>query len=151
LELLNGAGMLAGLQKFAHGRVRQRGSSPKLQVLNTGLMTAQAGRAFNAARRDGDVWGRLVESAIGAHLLNTTVQSNVEIFYWRERNQEVDFVLKSGKTLIAIEVKSGARSGTFPGMTAFSNLFHPKRKLLIGGQGISIEDFLSHPAEHWLA
>ena len=64
LHLLRGAGMVAGLSKYSHGQVRQRGSSPKLQVLNTALMTAQAGRTFTEARQDGNHWGRLVESSV---------------------------------------------------------------------------------------
>jgi Domain of unknown function (DUF4143) len=108
MELLQGAGMVAGLPKYSFGQVRQRGSSPKLQVLNTALMTAQADISFEEARQHGDFWGRLVESAVGAHLLNSTTGTNTEISYWRERNQEVDFVLRKGKVAAAVEVKSGA-------------------------------------------
>jgi predicted AAA+ superfamily ATPase len=150
LDLLQGAGMLGGLAKHAHGQVRQRGSSPKLQVLNTALMSAQDQRPPEQARQDGDYWGRLVESCIGAHLLNTSLGTNVTVTYWRERNQEVDFVLQQGRTTVAIEVKSGGRRESLPGMAAFARQFHPARQLLVGGQGIGIEEFLSHPAGHWL-
>lgn len=150
LELLQAAGMLAGLAKFSHGRVRQRGSSPKLQVLNTALMSAQDQRLLVEARREGDYWGRLVESAVGAHLLNSSMGTNVVVTYWRERNQEVDFVLQQGKSVVAIEVKSGGRREMLPGMEAFSRQFKPKRQLLVGGQGISLEEFLSQPAAHWM-
>lgn len=150
LELLQGAGMLAGLSKHAHGQVRQRGSSPKLQVLNTALMTAQDPRSLAQARQDGDYWGRLVESSVGAHLLNSSHGTGIHVAYWRERNHEVDFVLQQGKTTVAIEVKSGARRETLPGTQAFSKLFRPKRQLLAGGQGIPLEEFLSQPAAHWL-
>src|SRR5580658_10208754 len=85
LELLQGAGMLAGLDKYAHGQVRQRGSSPKLQVLNTALMSAQDSRSLAEARGDGDYWGRLVESCIGAHLLNSSFGTDIHVNYWRER------------------------------------------------------------------
>jgi len=150
LELLQGAGMLAGLSKYAHGQVRQRGSSPKLQVMNTALMSAQDHRSLKEARQDGDRWGRLVESCIGAHLLNSSFGTNIEIAYWRERNQEVDFVLHQGKTTVAIEVKSGGRREVFPGMEAFARQFKPHRQLQVGGQGIPLEEFLSKPAAHWL-
>lgn len=150
LQLLHGAGMVAGLSKYAHGQVRQRGSSPKLQVLNTALMTAQAGRSFAQTRQDGDAWGRLVESCVGAHLLNTSMGTSVEVTYWRERNQEVDFVLHQGRTTVAIEVKSGRRRESLAGMEAFAKQFNPKRKLLVGGQGIPIEEFLLQPAAYWL-
>lgn len=150
LQLLHGAGVVAGLSKYAHGQVRQRGSSPKLQVLNTALMTAQAGRSQAEARQDGDYWGRLVESCVGAHLLNTSLGTGIEVTYWRERNLEVDFVLHRGKTTVGIEVKSGRRRGALPGMEAFAKQFKPKRQLLVGGQGIALEEFLAQPAEHWL-
>ncbi len=150
LELLQGAGMLAGLSKYAHGQVRQRGSSPKLQVMNTALMSAHDHRSLKEARQDGDRWGRLVESCIGAHLLNSSFGTNIQIAYWRERNQEVDFVLQQAKTTVAIEVKSGGRREVFPGMEAFARQFKPHRQLQVGGQGIPLEEFLSKPAAHWL-
>jgi predicted AAA+ superfamily ATPase len=150
LELLQGAGMVAGLSKYAHGLVRQRGSSPKLQVLNTALMTAQDSRTVAEARQDGNYWGRLVESCVGAHLLNTSFGTNIALTYWRERNQEVDFILRQGKTTVAIEVKSGRRLESLAGMDAFDKQFKPKRKLLVGGQGIALEEFLSKPAAYWL-
>jgi hypothetical protein len=150
LELLQGAGMMAGLEKYSCGQVRQRGSSPKLQVLNTALMSAMDPRSIAEARQDGDYWGRLVESSVGAHLFNSSFGTSIAVTYWRERNSEVDFVLEQGKTLVAIEVKSGGRRDTMPGMDAFARKFKPKRKLLVGGQGIRLDDFLSQPASHWL-
>ena len=150
LELLQGAGMLAGLSKYAHGQVRQRGSSPKLQVMNTALMSAQDHHSLKEAREDGDHWGRLVESCVGAHLLNSSYGTNIQVTYWRERNQEVDFVLQQGKTTVSIEVKSGGRREVFPGMEAFARQFKPHRQLQVGGQGIPVEEFLSKPASHWL-
>ena len=150
LELLQGAGMLAGLAKYSQGPLRQRGSSPKLQVLNTALMSAQDARSLVEARNDGDHWGRLIESAAGAHLFNSSFGMNISVAYWRERNQEVDFVLQQGKTVVAMEVKSGGRRESLPGMAAFARQFKPKRQLLVGGQGIPLEEFLSKPAAHWL-
>jgi predicted AAA+ superfamily ATPase len=150
LQLLQGAGMVAGLSKYSHGQVRQRGSSPKLQVLNTALMTAQVGRTFTEARQDGNHWGRLVESCVGAHLLNTSMGSDLEVTYWRDRNQEVDFVLRRGKHLVGLEVKSGRGKNSLPGMEAFARQFKPQRQLLVGGQGIPLEEFLSRPAAHWV-
>ncbi len=150
LELLQGAGMIAGLSKYAHGLVRQRGSSPKFQVLNTALMTAQDNRTAAEARQDGNYWGRLVESCAGAHLLNTSFGTNIELTYWRDRNQEVDFILRQGKTTVAIEVKSGRRHESLPGMETFAAHFKPKRKLLVGGQGIELAEFLTKPASYWL-
>ncbi|MBI5741357.1 MAG: ATP-binding protein [Nitrospirae bacterium] len=147
LDLLSGAGMITGLQKFAGQRVRQRGSSPKLQVLNTALMTALLSVTFQEAQKDRALWGRLVESAIGAHLINGATGTKIGVYYWREFNREVDFVLASNRKIVAIEVKSGKAREALPGMDAFSKAFTPARKLLIGGQGMAIEEFLRTPVQ----
>jgi uncharacterized protein len=151
LELLAGAGMVIGLPKYSGGRARQRGSSPKLHVMNNALMTASSDLDFNNIRKDRDTWGRLVESAAGAHLINGTRGTNAEVFYWRERSHEVDFVLRSGRSTVAIEVKSGRAREAVAGMEAFSKVFKVTRKLLIGGDGVSIEEFLLNPVEYWLS
>ena len=150
LELLAGAGLLAGLAKFSGRAVRQKGSSPKLQVLNTALMSAQSGLSFEKARADREFWGRLVESAIGAHLANAAAAGECELFYWRERNEEVDFVVRAGRAVTAIEVKSGRGRETHPGLAAFAEAFKPRRKLLVGGDGIPVEEFLLAPVAHWI-
>ncbi len=151
LNLLAGAGMVAGLQKFAKDGARTRGSSPKLQVFNTALMTAQSGLTPAEARKDATFWGRLVESAVGAHLLNAAAAGECELFYWREGIAEVDFVVRSGRSLTVIEVKSGHPREALPGMAAFTVAFRPKRTLLVGGDGIAVEEFLRKPVQHWLA
>ena len=150
LDLLAGAGLLVGIPKFAGQVVRQRASSPKLQVLNTALLTAPSLLSPEALRADHAAWGRLVESAVGAHLANAAASSEVELFYWRERNREVDFVVRAGQRLTAIEVKSGRAPEALPGMAAFTEAFAPARVLLVGGNGIPIEEFLARPASHWV-
>ncbi len=150
LNLLEGAGMLVGLQKYAGSTARRRGSSPKMQILNTALMTALSGQNITSAQSDREFWGRLVESAVGAHLVNGSVKGSYEVFYWRDRNQEVDFVVYGEKKLTAIEVKSQRSRGLFSGMKAFSSTFHPTRKLIVGGNGIAIQTFLLKPPEHWV-
>lgn len=150
LDLLSAAGMVAGLQKYAGDKARQRGSSPKLQVLNTALMTAQSELTPDEVARQPEVKGRLVESAIGAHLANAAAAGECELFYWRENNREVDFVVKSGRFLTAIEVKSGSRRYKLPGMEAFNSAFHPQRRLLVGADGISLEKFLSEAVSNWV-
>ena len=151
LDLLAGAGMVTGLQKFAGEAVRQRGSSPKLQVLNTALMTAQSGLTFKDARADHEFWGRLTESAVGAHLANAAAAGACELFYWRERDKEVDFIVRAGRRLTAIEVKSVRSRHAQPGLAAFAAAFKPQRKLLIGGDGIPVEEFLARPIGHWIS
>ena len=150
LDLLSGAGLVTGLQKYAGGAARRRASSPKLQVFNTALITAQAGTTLKQAGEDRTFWGRLVESAIGAHLANAAATGDCQACYWRERNREVDFVVRAGDRLVAIEVKSGRAADTLAGMTAFSEAFRPTRKLLVGGDGIDVETFLSKPVGDWL-
>ena len=151
LNLLEGAGLLAGLSKYAGQRVRQRASSPKLLVLNTALMPAQSQLNLEEARQDAEFWGRLVESAIGAALMNGFRGENIGLFYWSSRNREVDFVLSRRKSLVALEVKSGRRKVTLPGIEAFSSEFRVTKKLLVGAQGIPVEDFLLTPPPKWLS
>lgn len=146
LDLLEGAGLLCGLQKYAAQPVRRRSSSPKLAVYNTALMSGQEGRGFEEAKADRSYWGRLVESAIGAHLLNSVRGSRIELNYWKEGDKEVDFVLRDGNKIVAIEVKSGTVGGHLSGLDSFSRAFHPDRVLLVGQGGIPIETFLQTPA-----
>ena len=148
IDLLASAGLLAGLPKYA-SRPHRRGSSPKLNVLNTALMTAGSGYTFDEARADRTFWGRIVESAAGAHLCNTATP-NMGVYYWRDGLHEVDFVLKRGPRLAAIEVKSGPRR-TFPrGLATFKERFEPQRTLVVGEGGIPLNEFLAAPAARWL-
>ncbi len=150
LDLLRAAGMVTGLQKFAGQEVRRRASSPKLQVLNTAVMSAQSGRTFDEARDDPEYWGRLVESAVGAHLANAALAGELELYYWRHRNREVDFVVETDSVVTAIEVKTGRSGDTLPGLDAFADAFSPDRVLLVGPGGIEIEEFLTRPVGDWL-
>ena len=150
LDLLAGAGVLTGLPKYAGDTARRQRSSPKFQVFNTALLTAQSGMTEAEAFADREFWGRLTESAVGAHLLNASAGGTCELFYWRERNREVDFVVKRGRKLLAIEVKSGRTTTALPGMEAFANSFKPDRLLIVGTGGISLESFLSKPVGYWI-
>ncbi len=150
LDLLSGAGLLEGLQKFAQQEVRQRGSSPKFAVFNTALMTAQSNKTFKEAKDDHEFWGRLIESTIGAHLLNSIRGTQIKLSYWREGDKEVDFVLTHGDNTTAIEVKSGAESFNRSGIDLFVKQFKPSRILLIGSKSIAIEDFLRAPLTNFI-
>lgn len=150
LDLLGGAGLVTGLQKFTNGAVRRRGSSPKLLALNTALVSAPTGLGLRDARRDPAFWGRVVETAVDAHLVNTGAEDGVEVSYWRDRGREVDLVLQRGKKIVGIEVTSGRRKNAIPGLSAFRERFGGASTLLVGGQGIALEDFLSRPAVEWL-
>ena len=147
LQLLSDSGLLGGIEKFAGDVVRIRSSSPKFQVFNNALFTAQDIYSFQSAKMKPEYWGRLVESAIGSHLINNSYSERFNLYYWRENNNEVDFVLEKDRKLISIEVKSGNRSSN-KGMSQFSQKFSPKRNLLIGTGGISVEEFLKiNPVE----
>lgn len=150
LDLLSGAGMLTGLQKYSGKRIRQKASSPKLLVLNTALLSAQSVLSFDEARADREFWGRLVESAVGGHLVNQSAGTGIEIYYWLDRGKEVDFILRRGGFLVAIEVKSGRTRQRLQGLDTFDGKFRPQRKLLVGSEGIPLNEFLKTPVSHWV-
>ena len=141
LDLLSGSGPLGGLGKYAGNVIRQRSSSPKFQVYNNALLSAQTNHKFSEMVINPKKWGRLVESSVGAHLINHSISERYQIYYWREINDEVDFVLEKNGKVIAIEVKSGRRADN-RGMRIFSQKFHPGQLLLVGNEGIGVEDFL---------
>lgn len=149
LRLLGQAGLLTGIDKYAAQTVRQRASSPKLMPLDSALLSVCVGKPFDVTRSDHELWGRFVETAVGAHLLNTCKEDDVEVFYWREGNFEVDFVLRKDDQLIPIEVKSAPKAMVLQGMDRFASKFPCAQMLLVGGCGLSLETFLSKPAGYW--
>ena len=148
LTLLANAGLLSGLAKHTERPVLTRGSSPKLNVLNTALMAVVSGYTFDEARADRSQWGRMVESAIGAHLLNTA-SPRTEVRYWRDGDDEVDFVLHRGPRTVAIEVKSGRRRARRSGLAEFERRFNPQATLVVG-EDMELGEFLSRPADYWI-
>ncbi len=152
LELLHGAGLVRGLPKYSGSVVRRRASSPKLQVLNNALTTASQGYPYEGARSDREYWGRLTESAVGTHLANAADAGAIELHYWRKGDHEVDFVVTAGNELFCIEVKSGTRTRARRGLAAFQKAYPAARPLIVGGDGLAIETFLStEPAELFAA
>jgi hypothetical protein len=144
LHLLSEAGLVTALQKYAGEAFRRRASTPKLQVHSTGLMSAMSSRSFSEARADHAWWGRLVESCVGAHLLAAPRPSaESEVCYWRERANEVDFVLRDDRRLIAVEVKSGVASGRPKGLDVFNERFGGDvTTVVVGSGGIPLQEFL---------
>ena len=149
LDLLSTAGLLTGLPKHSGSPQRRRASSPKLNVLNTALMTAGSGYSFAEARADRTFWGRVVESAVGAHLFNTA-RPDLGLSYWRDGPHEVDFVLRRGPRVAGIEVKSGEGQANERAMNAFADRFQATRSLVVGEHGVPLNEFLSTPAHEWL-
>ncbi|MEN8228629.1 MAG: ATP-binding protein [Bacteroidota bacterium] len=141
LELIDIAGLIKGINKFSIQPFRQRASSPKFQVYNTAISCSYSVESFMSVRENPELWGRLVESSVGAHLLNHMSESGFKVFYWRDRSREVDFILKKDKKLIAIEVKSG-RQKPVKGLEEFSKLYKPEKSLIVGSGGIPWSEFL---------
>lgn len=142
IHLLNESGLLCGLQKYSIDIARRRASIPKLQVYNNALKMVYNPLAFENALVDRKSWGRIVESCIGAYLVSQAFVHRFEVFYWRERDDEVDFILRKKGSVVAIEVKSNAEIKT-AGLEKFKQLFQPSKAFIVGDGGISIEDFLS--------
>lgn len=140
LEILNQCNLLAGLQKYANDEARRYQSVPKYQVYNNALLTAYKGTSYEKDRIDPQIWGRWVESAVGAYLLGGAEEGSYNVYYWRERSNEVDFIIMRQGEVIALEVKSGRR-GMNSGLPKFCELFQPKHALVIGTDGIPFDDF----------
>lgn len=141
LNLLDTAGLLAGLEKYSHGKVRQRSSIPKFQVHNTALMTATQSENFSTIYNDPAKWGRWVESCVGAHLLNASIKNHFTLNYWKHVNDEIDFVITDGNKTIGIEVTTAFRHRR-SGINAFIKAHHPDKVLTIGADGISWQEFI---------
>lgn len=150
LDLLGDAGLLCGLQKYSDHQLRQRKSPPKFQVLNNALMSAPGSHSFEEAQADRTHWGRLVESAVGAHLCNEA-SAETRIHYWREGSLEVDFVVEHRGRLAAIEVKSGKTAGARRGLDEFAARHPGCQTWVIGSVALPLGEFLRYPPEHWVA
>lgn len=142
LNLLNDSGLLCGLQKFSIDMARRKASIPKLQVYNNALKLAYLNTSFENALTDRRLWGRIFESGIGSYLLNQAFKHRFDVFYWRDRNMEVDYILKKGNSVVAIEVKSNSEQRT-EGLDVFRQRFSPKAAFIVGDGGISPEEFMT--------
>ena len=148
LDVLEQSELLCGLQKYANDESRKYNSVPKLQVFNNALLTANQRGRYETIRSDSQKWGQWVESAVGAHLVSSAEENDLQVFYWRDRQNEVDFVLADDDGCVAFEVKSGRRSMN-AGIPEFVKNHHPRRTYIIGTGGIPIEDFLSIDICQW--
>jgi uncharacterized protein len=144
LRLLEEVWLAVGLQKYSGSVARKRASRPKLLVLDTALMSAAKGISFEEARRDRGYWGRLVETAAGAHLVARAQVEPQRVMYWRQRDLEVDYVVEDAAGLCALEVKSGRERDTDRrGLDAFIKLYDPASVRLVGSAGTPLADFLA--------
>ncbi|TLY60483.1 MAG: ATP-binding protein [Gammaproteobacteria bacterium] len=150
LRLLETAYLVSGLELFSQGQVRKRGSSPKLVLWNNALVNALSLLTRKEAMANGGFWGRLVENAVGAHLLNGLQGPDWSITYWRDGDEEVDFVVAHGTHVWALEVKSG-RPRKASGLRAFRKRYPKAKVWLLGEGGIKLPDFFNRPALKWFA
>ena len=141
LNLLDTAGLLSGIEKYAANIIRKRSSSPRFQVHNNALLSAQKNDYFNEIMQKPAEWGHIIESAVGAHLINHSISQNYSVYYWKERNNEVDFILERRGKTIAIEIKSN-NSEKSKGLEVFKNKFNPEKLYLISNRGLSWQEFL---------
>lgn len=142
-QLLEGAFLIRGLPKWHGTKLRSRASSPKWQPRNTALVTSQSGLSFDEWRQDSKRWGRLIEIAVGAHIVNQADKQGIEVYYWRERNREVDFVIARKNKVAALEVKSSVFAGPHSGLQLFRKWWPGAKSWIIGPGGIDLTDFFS--------
>lgn len=148
-RLLEAAFLMRGLPKWSGTALRRRSSSPKWLPLNTALMTALAHSSFKEWRTNPEKWGRLVEVAVGAYLANEARASGLEVYYWRKGNHEVDFIVSKGAKIIAVEVKSGKRHRSIPGLKMFTRKYKTFKVITVGGIGVELSKFLETPLTEW--
>ena len=148
-KLLESAFLIRGLQKWSVKPLRKRSSSPKWIPLNTALMSALADKSFQEQKNNFNAWGRLVEVTIGAYLINEAAKKDIGVYYWREGNYEVDFVLAKAEKAIAIEVKSGKKRVSLSGLEKFAKRYKPFKTLVVGSSGIGVEEFLETDIDTW--
>jgi len=148
VRLLETAFLLSGLELHSPDLVRKRGSSPKLVLWNNALVTALSLKSYSDFEADPAWRGRLVENAVGAHLLSGLNGPEWSLSYWRSASMEVDYIVRHGQDVWAIEVKSG-RSGRKAGLEYFKKQYPKARILIVGAEGIPLEEFFSYPAIQW--
>ena len=148
LNLLSQAGLVCGLNKYAIDLARKKNSVPKHQVYNNALKNIYCEKSFAYAVQDRTLWGRLFESAIGAHIMSNAYAGDYKVYYWRTNpGTEVDYVLEKKGKVIAIEVKSNSAPGN-EGLAEFKARYKPYLALIVGDGGMKAEDFLSmNPAD----
>lgn len=147
LTVLDEADLLCGLQQYSPDKIRRYRSIPKFQVFNTALQSACQSNTYSNIYIDRQRWGRWVESAVGAHLLNGAADGEYQVYYWRDGNDEMDFVLVRGEEVLGLEVKSGRRTAG-NGMAAFKRRFPMAKTLVIGTSGLALDLFFrTHPEQ----
>ncbi len=148
-KMLEQTYLILGLQKWSNKDILKRNSSPKWLPLNSGLISAIENRSLSEAKNDTAYWGHLVESAVGAYLVNDGKIHNYEVYYWREDKSEIDFVLRKGDKILGIEVKTNFEKSSKPA-AVFLEKYPKARVILVGLDGIKLEEFFTTPLETYL-
>jgi uncharacterized protein len=147
LNLLDEAGLVTGISKYSPSQVKTRSSSPKLQVCNNALVSSHHRLDYNEIRHDHAAWGRIVESAVGSYLANEAMKNTISLYYWRDRNDEVDFIIERGGKIIGIEVKSSF-SRNQGGLVAFQKKFNTVKTITIDDNTLPWQEFVGiNPVE----
>ena len=150
LNVLGESKLLTSLQKFSVDQSRKYRSIPKLQVFNNALLSVMSdGIDYEKAYTHSSLWGRWVESAVGCYLLEQADELDFKLYYWRENNEEVDFVIVRGESVVAIEVKSGRRQSN-NGLSIFNQKYHPRYSMVVGGDAMPLERFFTGNLENLL-
>jgi predicted AAA+ superfamily ATPase len=121
IKLYEGAFLIKALEKFSTNAVKVKSSSPKILPLCPAFYYAHLLADYSAKER-----GRVFELIVGAQL----ARLGLDLFYWREKNDEVDYVLKRGKKIWAIEVKSGQKKST-RGLEKFKEKFSGAKLVIL--------------------
>lgn len=140
-NLLNQVWFVSGLQKFSGRKVLVKSSSPKWMTYNTSLSSVYSGESFSETRNHPDKWGRRIEQSVGSYLLNQSRLSDFKVFYWRDSNFEVDFVIQKDKKIITIEVKSG-KAKFHAGLEVFKKKYKTFKTILVSDDSIPWKEFL---------
>ena len=141
LSLLDLGGLLSGIEKYSKEKIRQRASSPKWQVRDNALLSVMSGKTFDQVKNDPAIFGRFVESAIGTHLLNSKKENKINLYYWREGDKEVDYIIEYDNKIISIEVKSSVNKSS-NGLYEFRKRYNPHKSLIIEKDGLQWNDFI---------
>jgi predicted AAA+ superfamily ATPase len=150
LELLSEVGLVGRVLKFSTDKIHQKASNPKLQVFNTALTTASGHLSFKKIQQDERAWSHLIKSSVGAHILNSALGTKIDVFYWKEGSNEVDFVIRNDERIVTITIEDDKRKPRFKGVEEFSEVYTSYNNLFVGEGGISVEEFLLTPLEFWM-
>jgi predicted AAA+ superfamily ATPase len=121
LSLYEGAFLIKSISKYSSKEIKRRTSSPKLIPLCPAFYYLTIQDDYRPDER-----GRVFELVVGAALNRL----HGELYYWREKDKEVDFVLTRGRKVFAIEVKSGRRKNE-KGLEAFCKKFPEAKPIFI--------------------